>query len=236
MRYDELEEAKEVDRAPMKPMFIWLPLLTGFVLSVLWMILKFTEKTESGFTTWGVVIILILLSFGLPFGASILLYRLLSLKDKTPQGRRFNTQDQCDKTIRKRLQDRTGYTLEDFTETGESIEGVGWFGEGRRDDQDLIYFHLYRIRKGQFMRYLLVVMNTEVGKEDIMNTKQSVMNFPNIEQTVRNMCNLICRNPQKTITKETRFYDEVAGRGRTEKTESPLDAPENGDDLEELPQ
>ena len=79
-------------------------------------------------------------------------------------------------------------------------------------------------------------IDTEVGKEDIMNTKQSVMNFPNIEQTVRNMCNLICRNPQKTITKETRFYDEVAGRGRTEKTESPLDAPENGDDLEELPQ
>jgi uncharacterized integral membrane protein len=221
-------------RVKMKPIFIILPSVVSFIIILTVFILKLTEKTENGFTSWAWVFGIIFLTLIITFGISIAVHLFTSLRDKKPEGRKFNSRERCDVLIRNEIRTRTGYNLSDFSETGDSIEGVGWYGMGKeKDDQDLIYYHLYRILKGTRKRYLLGVMNTEIGKEDHLIITQSPMNFNDLQKLINETCNRLCRNPERVVRQERVYKDEVSGRSETEVTESPLDSPEN-EDFEEV--
>jgi hypothetical protein len=119
--------------------------------------------------------------------------------------------------------------LSDFSDTGDSTEGVGWFGQGNTTaDQEKIYYHLYRIQKGSRKRYFLGLQNMQEKLEDDIIILQSPLNFINLNKIILENANKLCRNPVRTVTREKVFTDEVSGRSRTEKEESPLDMQENG--------
>jgi large-conductance mechanosensitive channel len=227
---DYLNEEETTVRQGMKPIFIWIPAIVSGLMFIIIMILKLAEKTNNGFTTWGWVIAIIIITLIVTFGISIAVYLFTSLKDKKPEERKYNSREKCDILLRKEIRRRTNYNLSDFSETGESIEGVGWYGIGQGEkDQDLIYYHLYRIQKGTRKRYLLGVMDTEVGKEDHVIITQSPMNFQDLRKLIRETCNGLCRNPERMMKQERIYRDEISGRSEVETTESPFDMPENQD-------
>ena len=230
----EVEKPK-VEREPMRPIYLWVPSIVSVLVIVLTLLMKVTEKTPNGFTSWGWVITVWVLTLIVTFGISIAVWLFLSIKDQKPLERQFNSREKCDHLLRQEIRRRTGYNLADFTETGDSIEGVGWFGAGtKQTDQDLIYYHLYRIKKGQLNRYLLGVMCTEQGKEDMVVITQSPMNFTDLKQLIEDTCNRLCRNPLRTVTRQSIYRDEVSGRSRVESEKSPFDVPENQEEsLEE---
>lgn len=229
----EVEE-REVKREAMRPAYLWVPSILSFVVIVLLLILKVVGVVGAG---WGWVVLWWVVVLIVSFGVSIAIWLLVSMKDVGPSERAYNLRGQCDHLLRQEIRRRTGYNLSDFTETGDSVEGIGWFGAGQSEkDQDKIYYHLYRIKRGQFNRYLLGVMNSEKGKEDMVIIKQSPMNFNDVDRLIEETCNRLCRNPVRRVTREKIYSDEVSGRSRIEREESPLDQPENQDEmLEEQP-
>jgi hypothetical protein len=228
--YEEAAKKPETERERIKPIYLWIPAIVTFLVVIITAILKFAEKTPGGFTTWGWIIAIWFLTLLITFGASMAAYLLLSIKNKKPAERAFNRREFCDNTLRSEIRKRTGYNLEDFTETGDSIEGVGWFGAGsKKDDQNKIYYHLYRIQHGTKKRYLLGVMNMEAGDEDSVTLVQSPMNFQGLQELITETCNRLCKNPQQTVMRESIYRDEVSGRERIEREKSPFDRPENED-------
>ena len=227
---DYAQEELKVEREKMKPVFLWLPAIFTGIIVLLTFILKLAERTPDGFASWGVVVIFMWLGAALvTFGLSVGFYALTSVRSVKPGERNFHRREDCDTALRKELRRRTNYNLDDFSETSDSVEGDGWFGEGKQAEQDKLYFHLYRIQKGAKKRYLLAMMNMEEGKEDDVIITQSPMNFQNFQQLIEDTGNRLCRNPVRLRTRETVYHDEVSGRSRTEKEQSPLDQPEIDD-------
>jgi hypothetical protein len=224
---DEVGDSRK--RVAMKPVFLIVPSILSGVFFLLFLVLKLVEKVPNGFMRWGWVFGLFFI-FGLVcFGISVAIYLLVSMKDSSSGERRFNSRERCDVLIRQEIRRRTGYNLSDFSETGDSTEGVIWAGVGSEKDKDKIYFHLYRIQKGALKRYFLGVQNLQVGREDDLILVQSPLNFSDLDKLILDSANKLCRNPVKVVTKESVFKDEVSGRSRVDKEESPLDKPENGD-------
>jgi len=234
--YEEAAEPKKPERERIKPVYLWIPAIVTFLVFLVTLILKLAEKTPDGFTSWGWVIAIWFLTLLITFGASMAAYLIVSIKDKRPMERAFNRREFCDTALRGEIRRRTSYNLDDFTETGDSVEGFGWFGAGsKKDDQSKIYYHLYRIQHGTKKRYLLGMMDMEQGNEDNVNLAQSPMNFQDLMELINETGNRMCKNPQRVVTKESVYRDEVSGRERIEKEKSPFDTPENEETEEVRP-
>lgn len=221
------DDKPEMRREGIKPVFLWVPGIVSFVFFLVFLLLKVSEKVENSFMSWGWVFGSLVIVLLVTFGISLVVYLFLSMKSKGVQERRFNSRERCDDLIRREIRRRTGYNLSDFTETGDSVEGVGWFGQGGKDDQDKLYYHLYRIQKGSLRRYFLGLMNMQEDLSDDIIIVQSPLNFVDLNKLILETGNRLCRNPVRVMTKERVFTDEVSGRSRVEKEESPLDVKES---------
>jgi hypothetical protein len=80
---------------------------------------------------------------------------------------------------------------------------------------------------------MLGLMNTQMGKEDLVVIVQSPMNFTDIQRLIEENANRLCRNPERRVVRERIFSDELSGRSRVEREQSPLDVAEN-EDVEEV--
>ena len=214
-------------RAGFGAVYIWIPLILSFVVSVFVLILKFSERVKDSFTSWTWVFGIIGLAFLLSFGLSLIIYLVFSLRNKKPVDVEYNTREFCDREIRQEIRRRTGYNLSDFTDTGDSVEGNGFYGER---GQSLIYWHLYRLQKGQRRRYVLGMRNMEKGK-DLQILVQSPMNFLDVDAVVERYANRMTSSPMKYSSEEQIFTDQVTGRQEIRRKRMPfLDVKEDDDD------
>lgn len=215
----EFKEARE----SLKPIFIWIPAIFTALIIIFCLIMKFSESTKDSFMSWGWIVTTIILCTLISFGMSIIIYFLTSYKSAKPKGFEYNGRAFCDKKIRDEIKSRTNYNLGDFTQTGDSTEGVGYYGE---NGEDLVYYHLYRIKEGSKNRYFLGVMNMRKDRSDLLTIVQSPMNFSNLQQLIDDLSQKLTPKPRRTIIKEKEYIDEVAGRRSKETEEKPYNEDE----------
>ena len=107
-----------------RAVYIWVPLIFSLVVVGLLLVGKLLEKVPDGFLSWGSfwlwVVIVLLGSFGL----SVVVYLLVSLKNKKVGDRSFNSRALCDKLLRDEIRERENFSLDSFIDTGESINGI----------------------------------------------------------------------------------------------------------------
>jgi hypothetical protein len=213
-------------REKMRPIFWILPLILSSLVVLLLIIIR-SVKGKAGIT-WGGVVLWCLFCEVVVWGLSMMIYGLTSLKEAKSNEREFNSPQRCDELLRDYIMKDTGFVLEDFSKTAESVYGSRWAGEGTVGEQERIYFHLYRIRVGALFRYLLCVINMDKSKDDSYIIHQSPSNFPNISKEVDDMSDQLCSRRKKMMVRERTYRDEVSGREEVTHEESPLDATENG--------
>lgn len=223
--YEEEVAVDGKQREGIGAVYIWIPALVSFVAIAFVLALKLTEKELNSFTSWGWVVFIIIVSVILSFGISLLIYLILSLKDKKTTDREFYGRKFCNAKLKSEVKSRFNYKMSEFTETGDSVEGAGWFGDGRVQ-KDKIYYHLYRIDKGTFKRYVLGAINMEKSKIDMVNFSQGVMNWREFSQLKREICNELCEHPEQIVKSEKQFIDTMSGRSQIERTETPLEKEE----------
>jgi hypothetical protein len=218
-------------REKMRPIFWILPLILSSLVVLLLIIIR-AVKGKAGIS-WGGIVLWCLFTEVVVWGISMMIYGLTSMKEVKSKEREFNSPQRCDELLREYIMKDTGFVLEDFSKTAESVYGSRWAGEGTASEQERIYFHLYRIRVNALFRYLLCVINMDKSKADSYIIHQSPSNFTNINKEVDEMSDQLCSRRKKMITRERVYRDEVAGRSETVKEESPLDSSENEDDVDE---
>jgi uncharacterized integral membrane protein len=218
-------------RSGFRAVYVWIPLILSVVVTIFVLILKFSEKVNDSFASWTWVFGIIGLAFLLSFGLSLIIYLVFSLRHKKPDAVEYNTREFCDREIRQEIRRRTGYNLSDFTDTGDSVEGNGFYGE---HGQSLIYWHLYRLQKGQRRRYVLGMRNMERGK-DLQILVQSPMNFLDVDAVVERYANRLTSSPQKYSSEENIFTDQVTGRQEIRRKRMPiLDSKKDDEEEEEV--
>jgi hypothetical protein len=216
-------------RQGMSPIFIWIPAIISFVVIVFVLVLKFTEKFPNSFTSWAWVVAIILITVVFTFGMSIIIYLVTSIRNKKPLAVEYSTREECDIAIKSEIKRRTGYTLGDFTETGDSIEGNGYYG---KRGQALIYFHVYRINKGALKRYVLGLKNMEKDK-DLVILVQSPMNFVAIDEVIAKYAERLTPDQMRYSENENVFTDSVTGRTEIKRTRTPYEEQKKKDDEED---
>lgn len=218
-------------RERMRPIFWLLPLILSSLVVLLLIVIRLV-KGSSGLSWTGVV--LWCLFFELLFwGLSMLIYSLTSMKELKSKDRVFNSPQRCDELLRDYLLKDTGYVVDDFSKTAESIYGSRWAGEGDSSEQERLYFHLYRLNIGSIKRYLLCVINMDSSKSDSYIIHQSPMNFQNLSKEVDDMCDQLCSKRKRMVVRERTYRDDVSGREEVTREESPLDVSESGVDVDE---
>lgn len=218
-------------RSSFKPIFWIAPLIVSFLIILVLVIVKSVRK--SGGLSWGGVVGWSFFALVVCWGLSVMIYLLTSIKESKSSEREFNSPKRCDELLREYIVSDTGYVLDGFDKTAESVVGSKWSGEGDVGEQERVYFHLYRARIGAIHRYLLAVINMDKKKEDWYIFKQSPSNFQNISKEVDDLSDQLCTRRKKMVTRERVYRDEVSGREETTREESPLDQSENGVDYDE---
>lgn len=216
-------------REPFRPIFWILPLITSALVILILVVVRAVRGTGS----WGAVLGWSLFAIFICWGVSILIYLLTSMKDLKAKAREFNSPKRCDELLRQYLVDDTGYVVDDFSKTAESIYGSRWAGEGDSSEQERVYFHLYRFRVGALYRYLLAVINMDKSKQDWYIYKQSPSNFQNLAKEVDELSEQLCSRRRKMVTRRQTFKDNISGREEVTEEESPLDQTESGVDEDE---
>lgn len=229
---DRERDEDGVKREGISPVFVWIPSLISFVGIVFLLALKLTERQQNSFTSWGWVVFVMVILVVLSFGISLVIYLIASLKNKPEKEREFFGREYCNAKIKKEIKNRFHYRVDDFAETGDSIEGSSMFGDARSGERDLVYYHLYRILEGSRKRYLLACMNMEKVKIDRVIFNQNVMNLTNISETIREYCNRLVDHPEIMVRSEKQFIDTMSGRSQIEKTETPLEKEQREEDEE----
>ena len=222
----DVQDFKKRDR--MRPIFWILPLILSSLIVLILIIICLC-----GFSSWGAVIGWSIFAECFCWGISMLIYGLTSMKELKSKEREFNSPQRCDELLREFIVRDTGYVLDDFSKTAESIVGSRWAGEGEASEQEQVYFHLYRARVGALYRYLLAVINRDKSKQDSYIFKQSPSNFQNVGKEIDELSDQLCSRRKKMVTRERTYRDEVAGREETVREESPLDQSESGVDVDE---
>jgi hypothetical protein len=226
---DYLSDDKDFrKRAPFRPIFWILPLIFSSLIILTLIIVRAVRGSAGG--SWGRVFWWSFFAEFVCWGLSIMVYLLSSISDLKSSDREFNSPKRCDELLRGYIVSDTGYVLDDFSKTAESIVGSKWAGKGDVKEQEHVYFHLYRARIGALNRYLLAVINMDKVKEDSYIFKQSPSNFQNITKEIDDLSDQLCINRKQTVTRERVYRDEISGRSETVKEESPLDQSENGVD------
>lgn len=229
---DYLSDDKDLrKRAPFRPIFWILPLIFSSLIILTLIIVRAVRGVAGG--SWGKVFGWSFFALCVCWGLSIMVYLLTSISDLKSRDREFNSPKRCDELLRGYIVSDTGYVLDDFSRTAESIVGSKWAGEGDRAEQEHVYFQLYRARIGALNRYLLAVINRDKSKEDSYIFKQSPSNFQNISKEIDDLADQLCTRRKKMMTRERVYRDDVSGRSETVKEESPLDQSENGVDDDE---
>jgi hypothetical protein len=229
---DYVSDAEELkSREKMRPVFWILPLILSSVVVITLLVVK-AVKGKSGIG-WGGIILWCLFTEVVVWGLSMMIYLLTSIKEIKAKDREFNSPQRCDELLRDFLLKDTGYVVDDFSKTAESIYGSRWAGEGDAKEQERIYFHLYRLRVGALYRYLLCVINMDKSKADWYSIRQSPSNFQDLNKIVDEMSDQMCNRRKKMMTRERTYRDDVAGREETVREESPMDSSENGVDYDE---
>ena len=206
--------------------YVWIPAVVSFLSGIVILGLKLSEQKE---TSWSWVIWAFIIVVFVTFGLSIGIFLFNKIRNKRSSERKFHTRAECDVMLRKEAKSRFGYRLGDFTHTGDSFEGSGWFGESTNKDK--IYYALYRIEeRGAKKRYLLACQNMEYGDEDMVAFEHSPMSFAEIKMLREEMCNRLCKYPQNVEKTEKKLIDEVSGRMQVEKTEKPVQKKEEEDE------
>lgn len=213
-------------REKMKPVYFVVPCILTGVFFLLFLVLKLAEKSLNGFMRWGWVFGSVFIFGLLSFGISSVIYLFLSQKDGHFGEARLLSRERCDKLMRGEIRNRTGFNLGDFSHTADSVEGVAFFGVG---GELKLYYHLYRIENRALKRYFLGVMNMLESDSDDITWLQVPSNFSDVRGVVNDYGNMMCKSPIRSVVKESVFRDEVSGRSRVDKEESPLDAPEDSD-------
>lgn len=216
-------------REPFRPVFWVLPLIFSALIILILVVVRLVR----GHGSWGAVVGWSFFGVFVCWGVSILIYLLTSMKELKSKEREFNSPKRCDELLRQYLLDDTGYVVDDFSKTAESIYGSRWAGEGDSSEQERVYFHLYRFRVGALYRYLLAVINMDKSKQDWYIYKQSPSNFANIGKEVDDLADQLCSRRKKMVTRRQTFKDNVSGREEVTEEESPLDMTENGVDDDE---
>jgi hypothetical protein len=226
---DDLEQLKS--REKMRPVFWILPLILSSIIVIILLVVR-AVKGQGGIT-WGGIVLWCLFTEIVVWGISMMIYGLTSLKETKSKEREFNSPQKCDELLRDYLLKDTGYVVDDFSKTAESVYGSRWAGDGDSSEQERIYFHLYRLRVGALYRYLLCVINMDTSKSDWYSIRQSPSNFQDLPKLVDEMSDQMCTRRKKMMTRERTYRDEVSGREETTREESPMDSSENGDEINE---
>ena len=218
-------------RESFRPIFWIAPLILSFLIILTLVIVKSVRK--SGGLSWGGVVGWSFFALVVCWGISVMIYLLSSIKESKSAEREFNSPQQCDELLRDAIIKDTGYVLDGFDKTAESVFGSKWAGEGDVSEQERVYFHLYRARIGAVHRYLLACINMDKKKSDWYTFKQSPTNFPNLAKEIDDISDSMCTRRKKMVTRERIYRDDVSGREETTREESPLDQSENGVDYDE---
>jgi hypothetical protein len=222
---DYVTDVKDLrKRKPFSPIFWILPLIFSALVILILVVVQSVAKHG----TWGSVFWWSFFALFVCWGVSILIYLLTSIQDLKSKEREFNSPQRCDELLRDYLLKDTGYVVDDFSRTAESVYGSRWAGEGDVAEQERVYFHLYRFRVGALSRYLLAVINMDKSKSDSYIFKQSPSNFQNIGREVDDLADQLCSRRKRMVTRRQTFKDNVSGREEVTEEESPLDATEDG--------
>ena len=143
------------------------------------------------------------------------LFIYLNYSSPNDAGRKFHDKSYCDNYIRDDLKKRFSYYTQDFSEIGTSVESAQNFS-AVAPDPEYVYYHLYRIKEqGGRSRFVLALMNMEVGKEFLIHYQHSeTSSKKDILDIVNREAKMLIENREKI--KVVVNQDFVSGRSQTQ--------------------
>ena len=189
-------------------MWYWLlPLLLGIILTVFFIVHNLTSGRDF-FDSWGYWV----LCFVVPGVLSLIIYLLVELSRKKPQGIEYNGRDFCDSKIVREFNLKHGVNVEKFSSIAFSQSYIQFFG---KDGSQKVKVYVSTWRDiTPYGGYYLVLMNMEKGKEDDICHEKLPANL-----TKKNVFDLIDLLGNRMATEQTvvrpnivQQYDPLSNR------------------------
>jgi hypothetical protein len=224
VRFLKLEKRNSDEVKGFGGSFVVVPLVLTILSIIIILIVKLLVVDD---WDWGGAILSFLGCLFVFWALSVIIFLATRNPNKVVGEKVFNSDDDCCNMLREKIVRETGRVVKDYSETGDSSAGSGYFGEGVGE---LVYHHIFRLVGGGHNRYALAAMNMERGRENVSRVVQSPLNFYELQKQIDVVCNSLVSKPVRPNISHTKESIDAFGEKHKDKFEEKYNVEEPEDD------